>query len=48
MLVNRGTGAFIPRGDQVIEPGDRIVVITKNGSEAEIGRFFGAKFGYPQ
>jgi trk system potassium uptake protein TrkA len=41
MLVNRGEISFIPRGDYIFKGGDRIVLITKNGHEMEIERFFG-------
>ncbi|MDR3343832.1 MAG: Trk system potassium transport protein TrkA [Treponema sp.] len=41
MLVNREGGSFIPRGDYVFKAGDKIVMIAKNGGEAEIERFFG-------
>jgi trk system potassium uptake protein TrkA len=42
MLVNRGGHSFIPRGDYVFSSGDRIVLIAKAGSQAEIERHFGA------
>jgi trk system potassium uptake protein TrkA len=42
MLVNRDGAAFIPRGDYVFAAGDKIVLITKNGSEADMERYFGA------
>ncbi|AEF84620.1 Trk system potassium uptake protein TrkA [Treponema primitia ZAS-2] len=42
MLVNRGDRSFIPRGDYIFKSGDRIILIAKNGSEAEIERFFGS------
>jgi trk system potassium uptake protein TrkA len=45
MLVNRGERSFIPRGDYVFQSGDRIILIAKNGSEAEIERFFGSSPG---
>jgi trk system potassium uptake protein TrkA len=41
MLVNREENSFIPRGDYVFRRGDRIILIAKNGSEAEIEKFFG-------
>jgi trk system potassium uptake protein TrkA len=41
MLVNRGEASFIARGDYVFEAGDKIVLIAKNGSEAELERYFG-------
>jgi trk system potassium uptake protein TrkA len=41
MLVNRGDSSFIPRGDYVFKTGDRIILIAKYGSEAEIEKFFG-------
>jgi trk system potassium uptake protein TrkA len=43
MLVNRGEGSFIPRGDYVFRAGDRIVLAAKKGSEGEIEKFFGAQ-----
>ncbi|MDR0387823.1 MAG: Trk system potassium transport protein TrkA [Treponema sp.] len=42
MLVNRGGDSFIPRGDYVFKEGDRIVLITKTGSHAEIEKYFGS------
>jgi trk system potassium uptake protein TrkA len=42
MLVNRGETSFIPRGDYVFMSGDKVVLIAKNGSEAELEKFFGA------
>ncbi|GHV82606.1 Trk system potassium transport protein TrkA [Spirochaetia bacterium] len=42
MLVNRDGTSFIPQGNHVIKAGDRIVMIAKNGNEAEIGRIFNA------
>jgi trk system potassium uptake protein TrkA len=42
-LVNRGGGSFIPRGDYVFSEGDRIVLIAKTGSQAEIEKYFGEK-----
>jgi trk system potassium uptake protein TrkA len=42
MLVNRGDSSFIPRGDYVFKTGDRIILIAKYGSEAEIEKFFGS------
>ncbi len=41
MLVNRGGDAFIPQGDYVFTTQDRIVLISKKGSEGEIERLFG-------
>jgi trk system potassium uptake protein TrkA len=41
MLVNRGGDSFIPRGDYVFKEGDRIVLISKTGSQAEIEKYFG-------
>jgi trk system potassium uptake protein TrkA len=41
MLVNRGGNSFIPRGDYVFKAGDRIALITKTGSQAEIEKYFG-------
>jgi trk system potassium uptake protein TrkA len=45
MLVNREDRAFIPQGDDIINAGDHIVLITKKGNEAEIGRLFNAAGG---
>jgi trk system potassium uptake protein TrkA len=42
MLVKRGEGSFIPRGDYSFKIGDRIILIAKYGSEAEIEKFFGS------
>ncbi|MDR0598030.1 MAG: NAD-binding protein [Treponema sp.] len=42
MLVNRGDSSFIPRGDYIFKTGDRIILIAKYGSEAEIEKFFGS------
>jgi Trk K+ transport system NAD-binding subunit len=41
MLVNRGGKSFIPKGDYAFSEGDRIVLITKAGSQAEIEKYFG-------
>ncbi len=41
MLVKRKTESFIPTRDYVFTPGDRIVLIAKNGGEMEIERLFG-------
>ena len=41
MLVNRGETSFIPRGDYIFEAGDRVILIARNGSEAELEKFFG-------
>jgi trk system potassium uptake protein TrkA len=43
MLVNRRGNSFIPRGDYVFREGDRLVLIAKTGSRAEIEKNFGAK-----
>jgi trk system potassium uptake protein TrkA len=42
MLENRGDSSFIPRGDYIFKPGDRIILIAKYGSETEIEKFFGS------
>ena len=42
MLVNRGGDSFIPQGDYVFKERDRIVLISKTGSQAEIEKYFGA------
>jgi trk system potassium uptake protein TrkA len=41
MLVNREETSFIPQGDYVFKAGDKIIIIAKNGSEAELEKFFG-------
>jgi len=41
MLVNREETSFIPQGDYVFKAGDIIIIIAKNGSEAELEKFFG-------
>jgi trk system potassium uptake protein TrkA len=41
MLVNRGEVSFIPQGGYVFKSGDKIILIAKNGSEAELEKFFG-------
>jgi trk system potassium uptake protein TrkA len=43
MLVNRQGRSFIPRGDYVFHRGDLIVLISKNGNEAEIDKLFGSR-----
>jgi trk system potassium uptake protein TrkA len=43
MLVKRGGVSFIPRGDYVFQGGDKVVLIAKNGSEAELEKFFGVQ-----
>jgi trk system potassium uptake protein TrkA len=42
MLVNRESNSFIPRGDYVFHEGDRIVLIARVGSQAELEKYFGA------
>jgi trk system potassium uptake protein TrkA len=42
MLVNREETSFIPRGDYIFTPGDKVIFIAKNGSEAELEKLFGA------
>jgi trk system potassium uptake protein TrkA len=42
MLANRGDSSFIPRGDYIFKPGDRIILIAKYGSETELEKFFGS------
>jgi trk system potassium uptake protein TrkA len=42
MLANREGASFIPKGDYVFKDGDHVILITKNGSEKEIERLFGA------
>jgi len=41
MLVNRGETSFIPQGDYIFKAEDKIIIIAKNGSEAELEKFFG-------
>jgi trk system potassium uptake protein TrkA len=43
MLVRRGDVSFIPRGDYVFQGEDKVALIAKNGSEAELEKFFGAQ-----
>jgi trk system potassium uptake protein TrkA len=42
MLATRNGSSFIPRGDYVFCRGDRIFLICKTGSQAEIEKYFGA------
>ncbi|MDR1178331.1 MAG: NAD-binding protein [Spirochaetaceae bacterium] len=42
MLVQRGEESFIPTGDYVFTEKDRIILIAKTGSEADLERLFGA------
>jgi len=42
MLANRGEASFIPQGDYVYKAGDKVVLIVKNGNEAELEKYFGA------
>jgi len=42
VLVNRSETSFIPRGNYVFEAGDKITIVTKDGSEAELEKFFGS------
>jgi trk system potassium uptake protein TrkA len=41
MLVKRGEESFVPKGDYVFTEKDRIILIAKTGSEAELERLFG-------
>jgi trk system potassium uptake protein TrkA len=41
MLVTRSGDTFIPTGDCVFSPGDRVVLIVRKGGEAEAERTFG-------
>ena len=41
LLVSRGDGSFIPKGDYIFKAGDKVITLAKNGSEAELERFFG-------
>ena len=41
ILVSRGGSSFIPHGDYIFEAGDKVIMMTKNGSEAELEKFFG-------
>jgi Trk K+ transport system NAD-binding subunit len=45
LLVSRGEESFIPRGDYVFLAGDHIILLSKNGSEQDIEKFFGAGAG---
>jgi trk system potassium uptake protein TrkA len=40
MMADRGGESFIPRGDYVFKAGDRVIIITKQGGEKEIDKFF--------
>jgi trk system potassium uptake protein TrkA len=40
MLVNRKGETFIPKGDFIFKPADKVIVIVAQGSEAELERFF--------
>ena len=42
LLVSRGDSSFIPKGDYVFTPEDKVIFIAKNGSETELEKFFGA------
>jgi trk system potassium uptake protein TrkA len=42
MLATRNGSSFIPRGDYVFCRGDRIFLICKTGSQAEIDKYFGS------
>jgi trk system potassium uptake protein TrkA len=42
MLVHRGEKSFIPKGGDIFSAGDRVILITKNGNESEISKFFKA------
>ena len=41
MLVNRGETSFIPQGDYIYKAGDKVVLIVKNGNEADLEKYFG-------
>jgi len=41
MLVNRGETSFIPQGDYIFKAGDKVILIVKNGNEAELEKYFG-------
>jgi trk system potassium uptake protein TrkA len=43
MLVNREGDSFIPHGDYMFKPRDKVIFIANKGSEAELERFFGVK-----
>jgi trk system potassium uptake protein TrkA len=40
LLVNRGDTSFIPKGDYIFKPADKVIEKKKNGSEGEINKFF--------
>jgi len=40
LLVSREGESFIPKGDYVFKEGDRIVLIARFGSQAEIEKYF--------
>ena len=41
LLVTRDEASFIPKGDYIFQPADKLIMIAKNGSDAEIEQFFG-------
>jgi trk system potassium uptake protein TrkA len=41
MLANRGGETFIPKGDFIFKPADKVIVIVTKAGEAELERFFG-------
>jgi len=41
ILVRRGEISFIPRGDYIFTGGDKVILMVKNGNEAELEKFFG-------
>jgi trk system potassium uptake protein TrkA len=41
LLVHRKEISFIPQGDYVFKSADKIIILAKNGNEAEIEKFFG-------
>jgi trk system potassium uptake protein TrkA len=43
MLVSRGKDSFIPCGDYTFKPGDKVIFIANNESNAELERFFRVK-----
>ena len=41
LLVSRGDASFIPKGDYIFKPEDKVVLMAKKGSEAELEKLFG-------
>ncbi|MDR0447080.1 MAG: Trk system potassium transport protein TrkA [Treponema sp.] len=42
LLVNRKERSFIPRGDYVFKPEDKVIIIAKNSDDVELEKFLGS------